>query len=388
MKVENVTRINLFFLFVFLSINYLQIEIPRLRSITYLIFVLSLFMFLILLFFEKKALLPSNDILIFLFLILIWKLIATSYSPFLTQAIKNILDFIFISLLSFFIIPNTINKENFVKLVHYTVLIICIFSIVGSNFIEPEEYFFRVHGTDISLRYTWLFKHPNSVGLHGLLLVLISIWIFEKRKSFIYLFSTLFGILISILADSRTSLIVIFIFILIYLLGKPKVFQKTSLKLLLLLYISITVLLLIWYFIDFLTWENMNRLLSTRLEIWKTLTQSMKNKLVGEGLFLPGENLVFSVDKNGFGLDGLFISVFYNEGIIGLSIFISFLILIMIKNYKKNNIFSFYFLVCALIYSFTESHFFINNLFTIFVLSMIAYDNNKAIKLKEFQISN
>ncbi|MCC2463799.1 hypothetical protein LKL90_25875, partial [Bacillus mobilis] len=121
-------------------------------------------------------------------------------------------------------------------------------------------------------------------------------------------------------------------------------------------------------------YEYVNIILSDRLNIWTTLLSSMKNILIGEGLFIPGYSLVISVEKNGFGVDGLFMSLLYNEGIIGLSLFLLFVMITAYCLYnsshlQKDTIFVLF--IVVLVYSITETQFYVFNFFTIFTLGCV-----------------
>jgi O-antigen ligase len=375
----------LFVLFTFLSIQYLQIDIPKYRLFTYIFYLIILFITIITIIKGNRISLPSRNVIIIIFIYFVWKFIALSYTPFLNQGVKNILDFIVFTTLSFFIIPSWLNREEFLKLIFTNILLICLLSIIGSNFVETEGNYFRVTSSGVLMRYTWLFIHPNIAGLYGMSLFLVSLLLFDIRRKIVFLVSTLLGVAIPFLTLSRTILVVIFIFMFLYFLRKLGLLQNRYIKLLTYSMICTLFFLIVMKNLDLLSYDRLNVLLSKRLEIWNSVIKSMDNVLIGEGLFLPGVNLVYSVAKDGFGLDGLFVNIIYDEGIIGLLIIIIlFSIVFYTISKRKDNTsrISNYLLLVALIYSITETHFFINNIFTVFVLGTLSFSANKFKQIK------
>lgn len=382
---KKIIKCLLFILFTFLGVQYLQIEIPKYRSFTYIFYLIILFITIITIIKGNRILLPPGNVIVIIFIYFAWKFITLSYTPFLGQGVKNILDFIVFITLSFFIIPNWLNREEFLKLIFISILLICLLSIIGSYFIETEKHYFRVTSSGVQERYTWLFIHPNIAGLYGMSLFLVSLLLFNIQRKIIFLASALLGLAIPFFTLSRTILVVIFIFLILHILGMSRFFRKGYIKFLTYLIIYTLLFLIVMKNLDFFNYERLNSLLSTRLDIWNSVIKSMDNMLMGEGLFLPGNNLVYSVEKDGFGLDGLFINIIYDEGIIGLLIIVilfSIIFYTISKRKDSNSRISNYLLLIALMYSVTETHFFINNIFTVFVLGTLSFSVNKFRQIK------
>ncbi|MCU5067235.1 hypothetical protein [Bacillus pacificus] len=320
---------------------------------------------------------PWKSVISLLLLIFSWKLVVFYISPDFLQATKNIFDFVMIVGISFFIVPRIFEDlESFLKSIKTSLIIISVFSIVGSMIFGISPSIIRVTGAgEIVERYTWLFYHPNLAGLFGLSLAMVSFLLWEitsKKRNGIGIF---LGIIIIILADSRTTLVVLVVFFLMrFFIWIYKNYIKNSISNILFIIEgilgSIAIILILFTF-RLVNYEYVNIILSDRLNIWTTLLSSMKNILIGEGLFIPGYSLVISVEKNGFGVDGLFMSLLYNEGIIGLSLFLLFVMIIAYCLYnsshlQKDTIFVLF--IVALVYSITETQFYVFNFFTIFTL--------------------
>ncbi|MDA1634398.1 hypothetical protein PDK11_16215 [Bacillus cereus] len=321
-----------------------------------------------------------KSVISLLLLIFSWKLVVFYISPDLWQATKNIFDFVMIVGISFFIVPRIFKDlESFLKNIKTLLIIISVFSIVGSIILGISPSIIRVTGAgEIVERYTWLFYHPNLAGLFGLSLAMVSYLLWEitsKKRNGISIF---LGITIIILADSRTNLVVLVVFFLMrFFIWIYKKYIKNSISNILFIIEgilgSIAIILILFTF-RLVNYEYVNIILSDRLNIWTTLLSSMKNILIGEGLFIPGYSLVISVEKNGFGVDGLFMSLLYNEGIIGLSLFLLFVMIIAYCLYnsshlQKDTIFVLF--IVALVYSITETQFYVFNFFTIFILGCV-----------------
>lgn len=368
--------LTLIFLFL-VSIGNLQISIINSSKILYyIVFGLLFFIAVLTVIKQKNTSFPSNSILVVISLLLIWKFIVLFYTPFIKEGVINILDFIVIILASFFVFPNILKMYDFIKQIYVTSLIICFISIVGSLYIKPEKIYFRLTDQGYIIREGWLFNHPNMAGLYGVVIFISSFLLFSKFKNKVFIVSLIGGISLPFITNSRTSIVIIFGFLILFYFWKKKLFIGNRLFIFSFYGVGILCSSII-IFLASNSLENINKIFSNRMVIWENIFGSMNNKIIGEGLFIQGNNLIYSVDRNGFGLDGLFISYLYNEGFIGISLFIIFILLISSHLLKKSyNNFSIVLLISALIFSLTESHFFIVNNFTFLVLCTIAFQIN------------
>jgi O-antigen ligase len=181
-----------------------------------------------------------NTIIIFIFLILIFKL---NFKTLVTYSLKNTALFLLIGLIilsclwsddfdltlkrSLLLVASTIfgvylgNKlsiNRILELVHYTLLIATILSFIFILFFQ--EYGIMNETQNMGLHTgSWkgIFIHKNKLGKIMVLQILVNLYMFKYYNKLFYLFVILISILFIVFSKSTSALLISFLLILFYL---------------------------------------------------------------------------------------------------------------------------------------------------------------------------
>lgn len=355
----NVIRIFLAFSLIFLvAFSQADLIIPKSETLILLVSCISL------LFVSYKRSIIFNKIFIALIGCLLWRIFEYLRSPFfgdITVLSIPISTFSAI-IVCFLLIPTIFEKiENF--LIFYKIsLLIIIFLIWIITFFVPDVLTASGAAKGLSLGF-W---HPNVLGLYTA--VLISICIFDmmlRKKIFFNLIIILVMSYLLFQTNSRGGYLLFFINIcalFVYLLSKSLIFKKIFIN----RYVSITLVIsfifLVYNLFKKFGFNYMDELSSSRLYILSIAIKDVgSNYLLGLGILPRGYMYGFDSESFGAGLDGVYSVIYYNEGLVGLFLFLYFHLLLiknalLIKVYKIKFIY-FVFLISILLHAFLEAHY-------------------------------
>ncbi|MGG1071850.1 O-antigen ligase family protein [Priestia megaterium] len=382
---SNRYKLILFLFYIYISLEFLSLKMIFYQGTYYLFSVIVIILFLKKVLAEKNFPTfdsPMKGTTFIIVLIIMWKIFTFSHSPDIVQASRNILNIFILIILSFYLIPRIFSLVEFIKVSFFSFFTVIVSSVLISNIfkIKGENPYYKYNmNHDLVERYYWLFIHPNIAGMFGMILCLISCMLYELTKEKRYVVTFVASFYMIFLTGSRSSMNIVLMYLVFSLV--MRLYRSISKKKLVGAFVFLesvlfTILLIIcsFIFVQFVGFAKINSILSGRLEIWNETIQSIHNIFIGEGLFLPGRSLIFSVQRDGHAIDGLYISLLYNEGIIGLLLFLSFSWIIIIQCFKLKwqssdmvlNVF-----ILILMYSVFESHFWTLNIFNLFVLGSV-----------------
>lgn len=200
-------------------------------------------------------------------------------------------------------------------------------------------------------RYSGFFSNANEAGIISLSTFVLMLWMYDKSKFFVYLLGAIISALAVFFTFSKSSIICLFILIIVYLLT----LRKFSGLFLVLLVFSFSGLLFFMpeLFIDDLNISQENRLQSVQLflsgnvnadtttgrtELWKLgLSHAVDNLLiVGSGLgsfhSLKGAMIEYDVVQ---GVHNTYLMLLGEAGILVLGLFVLANILVLVLLWQK-----------------------------------------------------
>lgn len=294
------------------------------------------------------------------------------------SAMLKIFSLILLFILTFIMIPPLIHRIGIVSF-NKTMLFSAAIAIAIAYIIRPDGYSYT-GGLRIGMdeRLELFFVHPNTLGAMCFLGIVLIMYNYQKKDITTFLSKAVYGSMAVIFAvllyqsDSRTSIYALMIFAILLLYKNiPK--SKTT-KIISDLSIGIFLLLLITSILDFITYDNINHLLSQRMDYWFLAFHHMSEQgslLVGEGSYIREENSAVLLDSS-------YVYTLYHSGLIPL-IFLCGLVVylfIAIKETKdqKDKIFIESFFAAFLFISFFENVLFnLSIVYSIIFFSYIYY---------------
>ncbi|CAM3784580.1 hypothetical protein [Alicyclobacillus pomorum] len=314
-------------------------------------------------------------------LVVAWSLIVFVHSPNHYDAVKDIFSISLVFLVSLEVIPSIFSFSSFVDFFNKVLLIIITLAVLFGQYNHRRFLGYENLGISVT-RFSGLFYHPNLAGLYAAMLGISALLLFAQRHRLRIFVSLAISVCILYLTHDRTAQICFLFYAAgqfawtVYCRIKSKVLRWT-LSTEFIMALLILVLLAVDYLKTHTSFYELNYLLSGRLSIWNLVLSNMNDRLFGDGLFLPGQNQIFDMQTTGYGIDGLYVDIIYQEGIIGLGVWLLlFFVLLVVAAFHRNKfkVYGVLFLLTALVHSITETHFAIwMNVFTIFVLGTISF---------------
>lgn len=379
MRKDGITSTSLLIIFL-ITLGIQNTNIP-IRHMFFLSFIFLLFLLFLAL--QKrlklnKSLGYDKKILFVVLLIFLWKLILLTITPYLNQGFLNVIYYIILIVTASLIIECLFSLQGFILSAYISTIFLNAIAILGGILSGDTITGFRIGDTGLIIkRYGWLYTHPNTAGLYLAMMVILSLIYMELKKNKFNLLITLLGIVALYFTDSRTSLYACFLYVLIrIIIIYYNRIKHTTFKYFITseFFLLVTLISFLGVSLFFYNFSTLNYLFSDRLKVWQMVLSSEDNIIVGQGLFLPGQNLIISSEKNGADIDGLFVHLLYSEGIVGFLLFIilfSFIFYKLLKVDTSTKYIAISIFIITMFFSITESVFWSYNFFSIFILGVI-----------------
>ncbi|MCL6598841.1 MAG: hypothetical protein K6T81_08870 [Alicyclobacillus macrosporangiidus] len=267
-----------------------------------------------------------------------WKLIETARSFEPRSALLTVLNFIFLAVIWFVVIPNMFTFRTFMRGSLVTLVVIFVSFILLHPYVPDKTLLAGWNKAP-----SWMFAHPNGAGMFALSIFLSACGMIAARRKRHELFAAWAVIvaagIVLVVTRSRTSelsalvFVAAFTLVMIFLrLLRSRRVQVRGIGYLLVTGLVGSFLYGIHAWLSGLTERALDVLLSNRLTIWGAILESIPGPhgwVLGVGMLPAGVNTLFSTQyAGGFGIDGTYVDVLYTEGVVGLILFVATMLLI------------------------------------------------------------